>query len=99
VHRGTAKAEGAENPVNNRAADSARWAVQTLLLTRNAPRVLEQHKRRIEAMGYQAYIITVDGVRKLRVGPFDSLVITRKVLQQMRVNGYPDAFFLQDKKR
>lgn len=69
-----------------------RWAVQTLLLTRNAPGVLEKHKRRIEAMGYQAYIVTVDGARKLRVGPFGSLPTTRRALQEMRVNGYPDAF-------
>jgi hypothetical protein len=68
------------------------WAVQVMSLTRSAPRVLREHKRRIEAMGYRAYIASVDGARKLRVGAFESLAITRKVLQQMRVNGYPDAF-------
>ena len=76
--------------------NTTRWAVQTLLLTRNAPGVLEKHKRQIEAMGYRAYIVTVDGARKLRVGPFGSLSMTRKVLQKMRVNGYPDAFLWKE---
>ena len=47
-------------------------------------------------MGYRAYIVTVDEAKKLRVGPFDSLATTRKVLQEMRVNGYPDAFLWRE---
>jgi hypothetical protein len=68
------------------------WAVQLMSLTRSAPIVLEEHKRRIESAGHQAYIVEVDSAKKLRVGPFKSAVIARPVLQEMRANGYPDAF-------
>lgn len=72
--------------------DRTGWAVQVMLLTRNAPKVLERHKRRIEAMGYRVYIVEEGNAKKLRVGPFESSTIVRLVLNEMRVNGYPDAF-------
>ena len=71
-------------------------AVQVMLVSTDNAVKLEPHRRRIEAMGYRTYVVSISGMKKLRVGPFDSLQKTRQVLQTMRLNGYPDAFLLRE---
>ena len=76
------------------------WAVQVISLSADKTGVLDAIKRRVEAMGYEAYIAETDSAKKIRVGPYESLAAVRPVLYQMRANGYPDAFlWKQDKEK
>lgn len=72
------------------------WAVQVISLRENNTKALAAIKRKVEAMGYDATIVEVDGVKKARVGPFGSLAVARPVLDEMRINGYPDAFLWRE---
>ena len=68
------------------------WSVQVIALWENNPLALAAIKRSVEAMGYEATIADVNGAKKIRVGPYESLAAVRLVLYEMRTNGYPDAF-------
>ena len=68
------------------------WSVQVISLSEGKVGVLEAISHRIEAMGHKNYIVEIDNVKKVRVGPFYSLEAARPVLDEMRTNGYPDAF-------
>ena len=68
------------------------WVVQVISLSEDKPSILEAISRKIEAMGYKTHIAKVGNAKKVRIGPFDSRAAVEPVLDEMRSNGYPDAF-------
>ena len=45
------------------------WAVQVISLSTDKTDSLAAIKRRVESMGYEAYIAEVNGAKKVQVGP------------------------------
>jgi cell division septation protein DedD len=93
IDKGSSSMAVKQAPLNKDISASLKsWSVQVLSISGNDTSGLNAYQQRIEAMGYSTYVAEIDGAKKLRVGPFESLNLARPVLQEMRAEGYSDAF-------